>query len=174
MSYYNHDSVHEPIGPVFTVPFTAIVTSTAPAAFDIFCVTASTVARVAIREIRLGQYSEFGDSEAELISLQAWTGSTASSSGGAAITPVNVKSHSGAPSANTTVIGPSTTPASTANTTMRLADSWNVAAGWLYLPRPDERITLEPSERFVLRAPVAPTDSITLNGTLMFQELPRP
>ena len=51
-----------------------------------------------------------------------------------------------------------------------LADSWNVAGGWRYYPVPDERIVLEKDQRLVVRIS-APADAITLNGTLVFEEI---
>jgi hypothetical protein len=51
-----------------------------------------------------------------------------------------------------------------------LADSWNVQAGWRYLPVPEERLVLERDQRLVVRIS-APADEITLNGTLVFEEI---
>jgi len=157
----------EASGPVFTAPFSATTLTTNP--IDLWCVTASTDSRVVIREIRLGQYSEFGDAQAELLSLEMLSGSTAPSSG-TAITPINVASHSGAPTAGSAVVGPSTTLASTTSAALRWADTWNVAAGLLYAPVPPERMILEPGQNYVLRMS-APADAMTINGTLLFQEI---
>jgi len=163
----SNGSYLEPSGPVFTAPFsaTALTTNTQ----DLWCITAGSSTRVVIREIRLGQYSEFGDAQSELLSLQILTGSTAAS-GGTSITPRNVASHTGAPSATSTVVGPSTTLASTSSAVERFADVWNVAAGFLLSPLPAERLVLNPSQRMVLRMN-APNDAMTINGTVTFQEI---
>jgi len=160
----------EASGPVYTVPFSATVLTTNP--IDLFCVTASTESRVVIREIRLGQYSEFGDAQAELLSLEMMTGSTTPSSG-TAITPRNVAGHSGAPTAVSAVVGPSTTLASTTSAALDWADTWNVAAGLLYAPVPAERKIVAAGDTWVLRMS-APADALTLNGTLLIQEIGRP
>jgi len=157
----------EPSGPVFTAPFSAQTLTTNDQ--DLFCLTASTDSRVVIREIRLGQYTEFGDAQAELLSLTMMVGSTAASSG-TAITPRNVKTHTGAPTAASAVLGPSTGLSSTASANVHWADSWNVAAGLLYSPLPPERMVIQPGEIFNLRM-TAPADTLTLNGTLVFQEI---
>jgi hypothetical protein len=157
----------EPSGPVFTAPFSAQTLTTNP--IDLFCVVASSLSRVVIREVRLGQYTEFGDAQAELLSLTMMVGSTAGSSG-TAITPRNVKTHTGAPTAGSSVTGPSTTLASTTSVNVHWADSWNVAAGLLYSPLPPERMVIQPGEIFNLRMS-APADAMTLNGTLVFQEI---
>lgn len=157
----------EPAGPVYTAPFSAQALTTNPQ--DLWCLTASSSSRVVLREIRLGQYTEFGDAQAELLSLQILTGSTAPSSG-TAITPRNVKTHSGAPTADSSVVGPSTTLASTTSAVERWADVWNVAAGLLYSPLPAERMVIQPGETLCLRMS-APADAMTINGTLTFQEI---
>lgn len=163
----DNSSYLQPSGPVYTAPFSAQSLSTN--AQDLWCLTAGSSSRVVVREIRLGQYTEFGDAQAELLSLQLMTGSTAPSSG-AAIVPINVRTHAGAPIATSSVVGPSTTLASTASATLRFADVWNVAAGLLYAPLPEDRIVVEPSQALVLRMS-APNDAMTVNGTLVFQEV---
>jgi len=157
----------EPAGPVYTVPFSAQALTTNEN--DLFCLVASTDSRVVIREIRLGQYTEFGDAQAELLSLTMMVGSTEESSG-TGITPRNVKTHTGAPTADSSVVGPSTTLASTTSANVHWADSWNVAAGLLYSPLPPERLVIQPGEIFNLRMS-APADTLTMNGTLVFQEI---
>ena len=155
-------------GAVYTYPFSATVLSTAGPT-DLWCITAPSNSRVAIREIRLGQYTEFGDAQAELLSLQIWTGSTAIG-GGTTITGLNVKRFSGSLTASSSVTGPSTTIASTTSATVVLADSYNVAAGWYYKPEPDERIVIGLSQKLFVRQ-TTPNDAITINGTLVIQEL---
>lgn len=158
----------EPSGSVFNYPFSAAALTTA-GPNDLFCITAPSNSRVVVREIRLGQYSEFGDAQAELLSLTLMTGSTAIG-GGTVIAGYNVQRHSGAPTAGSSVTGPSTTIASTTSASLALADSYNVAAGWYYKPPLKERIVLEPSTRLILRQST-PNDAITINGTLVLQEI---
>jgi hypothetical protein len=156
-------------GPVFTVPFSAQALTTNPQ--DLFFITNASVGRLAINEIRLGQYTEFADAQAELLSLLLMLGTT-SAAVGTTITPQNVRQHTGASTAAFEVSGPSTTLSSTTSAVVRVADSWNVAGGWFY--RPDlvltERIVLEASQKAVLRM-TAPNDALTLNGTLTLQSL---
>lgn len=158
----------EPSGPVYTCPFSATALSSNP--YDIFCVTAPSNSRVAIREVRLAQYSDFGDAQAELISLSILTGSTSISSGGPVITPVNVRRWSQNTSAGSSVTGPSTTLASTTSATLVLADCWNVAAPYLYQPAWADRVILGLSQRALIRI-TAPNDALTVNGTLVLQEI---
>lgn len=154
-------------GPVYKAAFSATALSTNPT--DLFCLTAPSNSRVRIREIVFGQYSDFGDAEAEILSVLVMAGSTAPSSG-SAITPQNVERHSGAPTASSSALGPSTTLASTASAEVMIADVVNMAAGWAYRPDMDECIVLEPSERLAVQVS-APADAITANGTITFQEI---
>ena len=154
-------------GPVFSAAFNAVALTTNPQ--DMFYVTANSSSRVAVREIRLGQYTEFGDAQAELLSLQILVGST-SLAVGSTITPRNVARHTGGPTAGTAVSAPSTTVSSTASAVQMLADVWNVEGGWWYNPPECERIILNPGQNLALRM-TAPNDAMTVNGTLVFQEI---
>lgn len=162
-----------PRGPIFSAAFSAAAISTAGAR-DIFHIhiTAPSDSKVALREIRLSQYSDFGDAQAELLPLQLMVG-TSSVSTGAALAPQNVQRHAGAPTAGTAVVGPSTALASTAAAAMILADAWNVQPGWWWSPPADQHIILSPGQRAVIRMGV-PNDSITMNGTVIFQEIGHP
>src|SRR5262245_58455282 len=95
----------EHVGPTFIYGFENVTLSTN--ATDLFCVTASTNSRVVIRHIELGQFSEFGNAQSELLSLRLLTGST-QIGGGTVITGRNIQRHSGAPTAGSSVTGPST------------------------------------------------------------------
>jgi hypothetical protein len=71
---------------------------------------------------------------APLQSIQIFSGSTAISTAGTSITPVNVNAHTGMSTAGTSVTGPSTTLSSTTSATVRFSDVWNVAAQYRYTP----------------------------------------
>lgn len=157
----------QPLGPVYTAAFSAQTLSSN--AYDLFTITAPSNSRVVIKEIRLGQYSDFGDAQAELLSLTMMTGSTSVGST-SAITPRNLKVFTGVAAAGAAVFGPSTSLASTASAVLNLADTFNVMAGWLYKPDFNDRIELGLNQRLVLRVS-APNDSLTINGTMVFQEI---
>jgi hypothetical protein len=163
-------------GPIYNCVFSATVLSSGQQNQDLFVLTAPSDSRVAIREIRLGQYTEFGDAQSELFGLLMLTGST-SGGGGATLTPRNVAAYTGAKTAGSSVTGPSTTLASTTSAVVSLADSWNVSAGWYHKPDFEERVILGLNQRFVLRlvggSSANPNDPLTLNGTMIIQELGR-
>jgi hypothetical protein len=100
-------------------------------------------------------------------------GHTTSGSGGSSATPVNIAGYSAARSSGATVETNNSTPAADGSPATLIAESWNVASGYRYLPAPEEHPVLEASQRLVVRIS-APADEITLNGTLVFEEIGRP
>ena len=152
---------------IFSATFSAVAVTLAQ---DVFEITAPSNSRVSIREIRIGQYTDFGDAAAEILSLTVMRGHTTSGSGGTTQTKANLRGHTGAAAAGSVVEANNTTVASGGSPATLIADVFNIAAGWWYYPPEEERIILEPSQRLVVRIS-APVDSITLNGTLLFEEI---
>lgn len=156
-----------PVGPIYAATFSAVAIT---AAQDVFEITAPSSSRLLIREIRIGQYSDAGDAAAELLSILILRGYTVTGSGGTTLTPANMRGHSGTLAASSVVKANNTTVANTGTAVTLLADSFNVQAGFRYYPAPEDRLVVEPSVRLVVRI-TAPADSITCNGTLIFQEV---
>jgi hypothetical protein len=152
---------------IYFATFSAVAVS---AAQDIWEITAPTGTAVAIREITFGQYSDFGDAQAELISILLRRGHTTTGSGGSTVTPETRTGLSGATAAASVVKANNTTVAASGTAVNLIADTFNVAAGWTYRPLPEERIILQPGVRLVCRITL-PTDAITANSTLVFEEL---
>ena len=137
---------------------------------DLFEITAPTASPVEIREITIGQYSDFADAQAELISIQLIRGYTVSGSGGSTLTPATRTGFTSATAAASVVKANNTTVANTGTASILVADSFNVAAGWVYRPLRREGIVIRPGIRLVCRI-TAPVDAITMNGTIVFDEL---
>lgn len=162
-------------GPVFAAPFSAIA-STGEA--DVFEIVAPSSGRVRILGISLTQHSEAGDAASELLPVRILRGSTASGGAGSTITPVNLGC--GTRVAETSVIGLSTGSSgalgSTASTTVVHSESFNVQAGFIYNPKVgpdfDSSVWLSTGQRALVRVGT-PADSVTFNGTLLFQEMPK-
>jgi hypothetical protein len=156
-------------GPIYTYSFSATSLSSG-GPNDVFCVTAPSNSRLLVRELILGQTSDFGDAQAEVLSVTMLAKSTAIG-GGSVITAVNKHLYTTAGvAAGSSVTGPSTTLASTASAVLFRADTWNVAAGYRYYPVPDERPVIGLSQRFVVRIST-PNDGLTANGTLVLQQI---
>ena len=159
-------SIFRPTGQVYTAVFTGVAVT---AAQDLFEITTPATTCVRIREIRLGQYSDFGDAQAEILSVQMITGYTVTGSGGSTITPAIVNRPSTAVAAST-VKANNTTVANTGTAVTLYSDAWNVQGGWWYCPNEQEMLIIGLSTRFVIRS-TAPADSLTMNGTLVFEEI---
>ncbi len=94
---------NSPIGPVFTAPFAAVAISTNP--YDMLQLFSS-ASRLELIELSLTQTSSVVSND-QTLGIALWRGSTADSSGGAAITPRNISGSTASPSASVGVIGPS-------------------------------------------------------------------
>jgi len=112
---------------IYTATFSGIAVNAAQDAFEI---VAPANSRVAIREVRLGQYSDAGDAQAEMLSVTVERGYATSGSGGVAVTPANLMGHAGAPASTAAVERNNTTVATGGAPATLIADSWNAFASW--------------------------------------------
>lgn len=153
------------VGNIFTVTFSA---SAETAAQDVFSILAPQNKRVKIREVVLGQYTDFGDAAAEIISVLIVRGYTTVGSGGSAVVPDNIDPAGRRASATVRTNDDTVAEGGTAQTLR--AGAWNIQSEWVYIPDQAERPVLAPGQRLVVRI-TAPADSITMNGTLVFEEI---
>lgn len=144
-------------------PFTAQTAS-----IDLFEIVAPSDAVILFLSLYVGQITEFGDAQAELLKLQLIKDYSTSGSGGSAVTP-RLMSH-GFAAAGSTVEANNTTLATGGTPLTMHEDSYNVANGYNLRDLPEEFRFLSPGERMVLRLS-APADSTTLGGTLNFVEI---
>ena len=152
------------MGRMYSASFTA---QSIVAAQDIVAIAAAATIPVIIHEIRLSQHGDAGDTEAEMLPLTLQRYDTVGS-GGATVTPNSLDPSS--PVADATVRINDTTEA-TVNLLPLIEDSWNVQAGWLYLPTPETRIIIPAASNIVLTSPVVPNDAILVNMTITFEEI---
>lgn len=157
------------MGRFYTASFSAVSVS---AAVDCFEVLAATAKAFVLHEVVLAQSSDYGDAQAEGLSvlIKRATGSYTSGSGGSTATPAKHLTNDAAagPTAETN----NTTQASAGSgalTTVR-TEAFNVQAGYQYLPPPEQRLTFLAAEAVVVSI-TAPADAITLSGSLVFEEL---
>ena len=152
------------MGSIHAAAFSAV---TVTAAQDVFEIVAPADRMVAVREVRLGQSSDPGDAQAELVPLTIVRGHMTSGSGGAPVTPAALRSGDAAASAS--VERNNTTLAQDGSAATLLAEAWNVQTPYIYRPEADARIIVAPGERLVVRIG-APADVLTVSGTLVFEE----
>jgi len=139
------------------------------AAQDLFEVIAPADAAVVIHAVYFGQDIDFGDAEAELIGILMHRDNTSPTSGsGGSVPTAQPLSAGDAAFGGTTDVNNTTQAAEGA---MLHADTWNVAAGYQMIWTPETRPVIAPSGMFIVEIQVAPTDSITMSGTIYFEEL---
>lgn len=147
---------------VYSAVFAGVAVSVAQ---DLFELNGPATGVVEILSCRLGQTSDYGNAEAEGLRIGIHRSTGASGSGGTI--PI-ARPHNPADTAFSGQVEANNTTVATTLTQI-LADVWNVQAGWLYVPIPEERIIMAPSARIVFKLPVAPADPITMSGTLTWQ-----
>lgn len=124
---------------------------------------------ILVHSIRIGQYSDAGDSEAEMLQvrLSRYTGVQGTTGGSAGQdTPHEV----GGPVTGANVHVGSTALSAT-GVVVILEDSFNVQAGWLYLPTPEERIWIAPGEGLAAVSPAGPADALSLTASITYEEI---
>jgi hypothetical protein len=154
------------MGQMYSVTVSAVAVTVAQ---DVFELNVASTKAVRIHGLIIAQYSDAADAQDELLSILIQSGYTTSGSGGSAPTPGKLGG-AGLGAASSTVEANNTTVATSGTIVTHHADAFNVRAGYQYRPTPEERIELAPSSRLVARI-TAPADSLTLNATLIFEEI---
>lgn len=152
-------------GPIYTAAFSAVAVSVAQ---DLFQLLASSTVPFIVRRVVIGQSSDAGDAQAEMLDITL-SSSDMTVNGAGGTTPALV-AHSGGFAAATAVAEANNTTVSTVLTLIH-ADAFNVQAGFLYLPTPEELVTIQVTEAFIVKIPSAPTDPLTMSGSITFEEL---
>lgn len=153
---------------MYVVSFAA---TAATLAVDFFSFAPADDKPVVIHAIYLGQTTEIGDAQEEMLEVKIERGGTAYTvgSGGAAGT-ITVLGPSGAAAGFTARVMDTTKATFTAGE-VKHRDTFNVRTGWQYIPTPETRITVSQANGGCsICLPTAPVDSITWAGTLLAEE----
>lgn len=150
----------------YTVSFAAVSIS---AAQDLFEITAAAGKTLRIAGLFLGQYSDFGDAQDELLSIAIKSGQTVSGSGGSAPTPVPTGVTDVAAGFSAEVNN--TTKANTGTIVTHHSDVWVVRGGNQWWFPENYRVELTGGRRATVELVAAPADAITANGTLYVEEM---
>lgn len=155
------------MGRMYTVSFTAVAVT---AQQDFFDVAPATNKPVAICGLFLGQSSDAGDTEDEMLSYIVVRGNATVGSVGTSATPAVVNPNDTA--AGMTARVNDTTIASTGTAVTLHADNFNVRAGEkLWLPPECVWYCTAGETRICVRLNKTPADSLTMSGTLYVAEL---
>jgi hypothetical protein len=154
------------MGRQYSVIFSAVAVT---AAQDLFEITPADDKPVRLRGLFVGQTSDAGDANDELLQVQIIRGYTTSGSGGSAPTPAPLSSIDTA--AGFTAEVNNTTVANTGTAVTLHADTFNVRAGYqLWFPPENCPMASQANTTIVVRI-TAPADSLTMSGTLYVEEL---
>ena len=153
---------------MYTASFSAQAVT---AAVDFFELIVPSTKVAVVHEVVIGQSSDVGDAAEEILSLLFKRGvsSTTGTGGTQAATPVKLET--GGASAGCTFDYLNTTKMTSGTITTLRADTWNVRGPYQWIPTPETRPVLSPSERFTVELVSAPADSLTVSATLVFEEL---
>ena len=151
------------MGRIYSASFEEVAVS---AAQDLFEITAPADSSVIIHSVTITQSSDAGDSQAEMLPILIHRGTTSGSGGS---TPTPNPYALGDAAAGTTVEANNTTQGTEG--TILHAEAFNVQIGFYYLPPPEDRIIVSPSDILHIELQSAPADALTMNGTVVFEEI---
>lgn len=158
------------MGMFYTAQFNGVAVT---AQQDFFELAAPADAVVVIHRILLTQTTEVGDAQEEMLSIliKRGEGTVTSGSGGTAPTPVKLEKGFAAAGTVAEVNNTTKMVVGTGAIVTLHADAWNVRVPWDFLPTPENRPVISPSDRITVELGTTPVDSITMNGTIWFEEL---
>lgn len=153
------------MGRIYTAVFEKVTVS---AAQDLFQILAPATALVRLHALMIsvgGVAADAGDAQAEQLSVLIHRGST-NGSGGSTPTPRPINFGD---AASAVVIEANNTTPGTEGTHLH-AESFHIAAGLNIWWPPEARFTIPPSDLAHITLQDAPTDGLTMDGTLYFEE----
>lgn len=159
------------MGRMYTATFkdTAVT-----AAQDLFEIAGPSDATTIIHSWTVSQKTETGDAAEEMlvITTNRGVGSVTSGSGGATVTPQPVSDGDAAYGGtvernNTTILAVGT---GTLETDLEVV-AWNLRVPMTVIYTPETRPVISPSNRWTLELETAPADSVTISGTVVFEEV---
>jgi hypothetical protein len=136
---------------------------------DLFMLAPATDRPIVLHELVLSQSTELGDAEEEQLRLKVIRGHATVGSGGASITPVPRLALDTA--TGVTARRNDTTIASAGTPVDLFVDTWNVRAPYQHIWLPEDRPACTAAgTRLVVRLMANPADSVTMGGTLIYEE----
>lgn len=149
---------------IFTIPFAY----TGNANVDLLELVAPTAAKWIVLGFDIGQTSDAGDANEEILLLSLKSGQTTSGSGGSASTPVPTDCVS-APGSGAAAEQANTTKASAGTILTHATYPWNVRVPTSVVLTQEQQIILPAARRMTLEIAAA-ADSLTISGQVWVQE----
>lgn len=154
---------------VYTVSFDQQSIAAASGDYDLFEIVPADDKAVEIVALSLGNKSEIGDAQDEMLAYSIVRGNTTSSNG-TSTTPQLTDPSDPAASFTAEVVG--STPASAGTSVTLVADTFNVRAGLMLVLPPEMRPKVSQANTgLYVRLTAAVADDLTLSGTIWVREL---
>lgn len=149
------------MGRIYSVSFSEVAVT---AQQDLFQIEAVTVPAI-IHAVYLSQTSDVGDAASESLSILIRRVTDA-------LTNVTAEAQldTGDAAANADLNVNDTTELVTGAQTVH-SEAWNIAMPFVYLPPPELRIVVPVDDVLVVNLNTTPADSITMSGTMYFEEI---
>jgi len=153
-------------GPIYIASISSAVST--GVAKDFFEIDPSTTERVAIREIRFGQYATSQGSTG-FLQVLIWRGSSAACAGGTTGTVIKRDARDRA--SNSLLTFSASSPSTGGD--LIGATTWNMREEFVWRPNPDERAVTGLGDRINVRVAGA-HETFTWSGRVVFEELGTP
>jgi hypothetical protein len=154
------------MGRVYTAVFDNVAVT---AIQDLFELVAPADSVVVLHDIHLSQNTDTGDAAEEILRIQLTSGHTTSGSGGSAVTPVPLSL--GDAAFGGTCESNNTTQAVNGTIVTKYVWNWNIRGPFDKIFTPETRPQISPSARMCIELPAAPADSVTMSGSITFEEI---
>ena len=150
------------MGRMYTLSLDAGAITTA---IDLFQIETLTEQPVIIHSVEFGQTTDYGDTAAEGLRILFRNRITAAVTNSVPEVAIDVgdAAFGGNTNANATVI-------TTGNVIVH-ASAWNIQIPFLWVPPPNGQHLVRGTDAFTVHLADAPTDSITISGTVVFEEM---
>lgn len=153
---------------IYAVTFKEQTIANASGDYDFFEIDAAAEKPVEIVAIFLGNKSEVGDAQEEMVSWSIVRGNTTSGNGTSA-TPRPLDASDGAASFTAETVA--STPASVGTAVILHQDTFNIRTGLQLIFPPDMRPKTQGADLLCVRLDTALADDATMSGTLYVREL---
>lgn len=159
------------MGRMYTAVFKSIAVT---AVQDLFEIAGPTDAITIVHRWTISQSTETGDAAEEMlvITTNRGVGTVTSGSGGATVTPQQVAD--GDPAYGGTIERNNTTVMAVGTGTLETdleVYAWNIRVPLERIYTPEERPVVSPGNRWTLELETNPADSVTMSGTVVFEEI---
>lgn len=154
-------------GIMYTMPFTV---TGATAIQDLVSLVAGAASVICIHEFHVGQKTEIGDAQAEMLDVEISRFEGAFTIGSAGAAGVEEPLQTGGPTSTTSGRTNDTTVTTGGTQAVLKRDTFHVAGGFHYVPTPKARVWVSPTDAFVARLDTAPADALDLRGYVIWEE----